>query len=217
MTEIQKEQIAIFSLFLWADGRKSSKEHGKLEKICNEMGIKKKEWEEIAADCQNALYLDESDDNSAQIRQLIKTMDSGKDPFNPSETTYFSYSDYGNIKNDKKEQLITLWNLLNLAYSDEEYSLPEKKIVSFLCDLWEVDQSLFNEISDCAETLISLYNQKAWCEANITDGAVRGKKDSGAAVGMADKYDFYKHAKEIEQDIQRVIESVKLTIDEMDD
>lgn len=247
MTGIQKEQIAIFCLFLWADGRKSAQEHEKLEKICKEMGVKKAEWEEIAVNCQNALYLDESNDNSAQIRQLIKTMNSGKNPFDPSDTPYLSYLGYGNLKDDKKEQLITLWNLLNLAYSDEEYSVPEKKIVHFLCDLWGVDKSLFNEISDCVETLVSLYNQKAWCEANITDGAVWGKRNPITGISkidsvtgevktgeeekkddkeeprlvmritMADKHDFYKHAEEINRDIQRVIESVKLTINEMND
>lgn len=258
MTGIQKEQLIIFSLFLMADGEKTSEEEEKFGSVCKEMGIGKKDRKEIERCCQEALYLDESDDNSAQIRQLIKALDSGKNPFSSSDSPLLSSYKLDDLKRDKKEQLITLWNLLNFAYSDKDYSAPERKIINFLCELWDVDKSAFNELNDSAETLFSLYSQKAWIDANRTD-AVYGNSNGflsshsagefakgsekvstisadGAKVSDTEDAQAGKKAdaptynkaryvtsrneifpireEETEKDIHRVIESIKIVIEE---
>jgi hypothetical protein len=67
---------------------------------------------------------------------------------------------------DLSEKTHTVWLLVNFAYAEKECTDAEEKIIRMLIRLWQLSPSIFLEMSDTAETLIVLDEQKAWFENN---------------------------------------------------
>lgn len=91
-----------------------------------------------------------------------------------------------------------IWNLVNLGYADSIYSDKEKKIVKYLVDKWSVSAEVLQEFVDTADTILALSKQKEWIAATYGKGAIRDKKE-----------------KEVNAQINEILEDVKLTIEEI--
>lgn len=91
-----------------------------------------------------------------------------------------------------------IWNLVNLGYADSRYSDEEKKIVKYLVDKWSVSAEVLQEFVDTADTILALSKQKEWIAATYGKDAIRDKKE-----------------KEVNAQINEMLEYVKLTIKEI--
>ncbi len=91
-----------------------------------------------------------------------------------------------------------IWNLVCLGYADSGYSQEEKKIVEYLIDKWSVKPEVYQEFIDIADTMLALTKQKRWLDNNFSVGAEKDKKE-----------------KEIDIEMKRLLDDVKLTIDEI--
>lgn len=62
-----------------------------------------------------------------------------------------------------------LWGLVNLSFSDSEYSINEKKFIKCFTDFSpELNNAEICEIIDCGRTLLSLENQKEFVNADFS-------------------------------------------------
>lgn len=136
-------KLKIYYLFMLADGRCSAEENDKFDSICRAMKVDDKNKQEVIDYC-NKVMMVFSDDNSTIITVEISKLLSSGNPFS------------------KSEEAEILWNLINLAYSDGEYSEPEKIVVAFLVNCWAIDATTFSDFIDTAETMLALEKEKQW-------------------------------------------------------
>ena len=197
MCSKQEQQLKIFYLFLVADGRRTDEEIGKMNMIYEKMKIDKEDREKIEKFCDDALYSDESSDNSAHIIQIIKSILGNNLDHQGIGGIPFAFRLGTDLNHDKSAQVSTVWNLINLGYSDKDYSTSENKIVKFLSDFWDVDETVICEFKDSAETLVSLYKQEEWIKST------KKKKET------IDKY-----MQTYENDIKRISDNIEITIKE---
>ena len=195
MYGVKEEQLKIFNLFLMADGKITTQEKAKLDAIYNAMKIEKEDREQIEAYCTDALYADGANDNSSQIIQIIKALLGEKE----SNTYLFMSFFREKLNYNKSEQINTIWNLINLGYSDNDYSAPEKKIVKFLCTFWSIDKKVIKELEDSAETLVALYSQKEWI------------KTTNKSYDEINRF-----IENIENDINQISKNIVLTMEEIE-
>lgn len=137
-------KLKFYYLFMLADGRCSAGENDKFDKICQTMKADDKDKQEVIDYCNKAISVF-SDDNSAMVTAEISNL----------------LSAYGSFleKSDKAE---VIWNLINLAYADGEYSEPEKRVVTFLLNCWKIDSVVFADFIDTVQTILALENEKQW-------------------------------------------------------
>lgn len=197
MCSKQEQQLKIFYLFLVADGSRTDEEIGKMNMIYEKMKIDKEDREKIEKFCDDALYSDDSSDNSAQIIQIIKSILGNNLDHQGIGGSPFAFRLGTDLNHDKSAQVSTIWNLINLGYSDKDYSKSENKIVKFLSDFWGVDETIICEFKDSSETLVSLYKQEEWIKST------KKKKET------IDKY-----MQTYENDIKRISDNIEITIKE---
>lgn len=186
MDKVKEEQLKIFNLFLMADGRIAAGEKEKLNAIYDAMKVEQREREKIEKDCEEVLYealhVDGTDDNAEHIIRIIKKP--------------YSFFHIG-LDEKRSEQVNTIWNLINLGYSDNNYSVPEKKIVDALSEFWLIDKKVVEELEDSAETLVTLYSQREWIKTTNKS------------------YDeIHRFIENIENDINQVSRNIELAIKE---
>lgn len=99
---------------------------------------------------------------------------------------------------DKSVLARIIWNLINLGYADAVYSDAEKKIVKHLVDKWSVDKEVLQEFIDTADTMLALTKKKDWISTTFNKGAESDKRE-----------------KETDGELKKLLEDVKLTIQEL--
>ena len=57
---------------------------------------------------------------------------------------------------------LLLWDLLTLAYSDEQYDEPERKLIKYIMRKTNVDKAVFLEMESSILTLIDIENELTW-------------------------------------------------------
>lgn len=102
------------------------------------------------------------------------------------------------VKKDESNLARIIWNLINLGYADSDYSEEEKKIVNYLITRWSVKEEVYQEFIDTAETLLALEQHKEWIVQTVPRGCVRDNKE-----------------KDVDSEMQMLLNDVKLTIDEL--
>lgn len=147
-----RQAVTLFYLFEMADGKITSDEKNKLNSICKKMEISADERKAIKAEITNIIDFESDSDNSDRVIQAIQT-------FLDEKSLVFLF---GSLDKNKEKQVITLWNLINLGYSDKDFSEPEKKVVRYLIERWDVSNVIIQELKDSADTLGLLYEQKEW-------------------------------------------------------
>lgn len=137
-------KLKFYYLFMLADGRCSAGENDKFDKICQTMKADDKDKQEVIDYCNKTISVF-SDDNSAMVTAEISNL----------------LSAYGSFL-EKSDEAEVIWNLINLAYADGEYSEPEKRVVTFLKNCWKIDDATFSDFIDTAETMLALETEKQW-------------------------------------------------------
>ena len=120
--------------------------------ICESMDTEETATKEIISFCQEVVHSTGSDNSSKVIHEITKLLDD-------QGSGFFLF---GSINRDKKTQAKVIWTLINLGYSDDRYSEPEQKVISFLVDYWKMDNTVLSDMTDTAETILALTKQKEW-------------------------------------------------------
>ncbi len=188
--EGDKSVFVLFDLFLYADGKKTDEEEDLLEQLGAKMKVTEEEKERMERFSLDAMkkevdsvdeFLEEPDDDRSQL--VIRAMKP------------FIQGKFG----DKCQQARIIWNLMNLGYADDDYSQADRNVVEFLCETWDMNNTVMIELKDSMETLGSLYEQKELLE-NLPQSSKETSDD----------------LKAIENCIARVQESVELTFTALD-
>lgn len=143
----QKTQLKIYAMFMLADGESSNEEKEQLNSIYTGMNVDIATRREVLSFCKE-LPIFKGMDNSFLIIQQLSVLLSK------------SYNFTEQLNHNKIMQLETIWTLINLGYSDREFSEPEKKIIVYLAQKWGIKESILQEFIDTADTLLVLTNQK---------------------------------------------------------
>lgn len=147
---MNKEELRIYYLFMLVDGACSEGEIEKFDSICKAHNIDSTKKDTIKSECEKALEL--SEERSRVINEKIcENADELMDSYSLS-----------------KKRVI--WTLLNLGYSDEDFSAPEKEIVDMLAQKFKMDTVDFDEMIDSAETILSLIKEKEWLKTTDFSG-----------------------------------------------
>lgn len=144
-------KLIIIYLFMNSDGECSVGELNRFDEICNSLNITEEKKQNVIGYCER-LHL-KNEDNSYTVIQEIDTI--WKEEF--GENAYYS-------NRVKRSQAFVLWTLINLAYADNDYSDPEKKVISHLIDLWKIESKYVQEMNDTANTILALTNQIEWAK-----------------------------------------------------
>ncbi len=55
-----------------------------------------------------------------------------------------------------------IWNLLSIAYSDEEYNSTERRLLKYIVRKTNVDKAVFLEMESSIQTLMAIEKERAW-------------------------------------------------------
>lgn len=229
MDSTRETQLKLYYLFLNADGRISSEESDKFDSICDSIKIGGSDRQEIKGWGKNAegkstfdilnmakrllkcekeisfmqyengrieISMVEDDEANSAISNIFgnvlkgETIASGGLVRKP--VGYFE-------KMEMKEKAETIWTLISLAYSDDEYSEAEKTFIRLVSLIYKFDKKVMAEFIDTADTMQMLEDKKDWI-----------KKSGKAYDEITDKL------KAIDDEIKSLYRDVQITIDEID-
>lgn len=140
-------EIALYYLYMIADGELSSEEMTIFKSICQKLD-KMDKYQDIITYCKGL----------GQTSSFNKIVDED------IETEIEDYYDDEELSSSiSKGHLIEIiWNLISLGFCDKEYSQSEEKIVKYLCEAWEIDDSIYLELIECAKTLVRINKYRDW-------------------------------------------------------
>ena len=173
------EEAMLYYLYMMSDGEITYSEEKLFDKICCELELTTDDKINIASSCSKIAVDPESVKGFVRgdrFGELIEWM-----------------IDTGNASNVAR----IVWNLVNLGYADKQYSEKEKQIVSYLVERWKVNQEVYREMIDTAETILSLEEQKEWLLKTFSSSE-RDKRE-----------------KTIDVAIKKLFEDMKITIEEL--
>lgn len=198
-----RSQAKLYYLYMMADGDVSEHEIKLFESICKELYIETEEKNSIIKECHDIV-------NKEKLNCLkVLEMNAGEisiDDYSLLDLDINKYkSDVGygfflfEHENYVKEKTLIIWNLINLGYADGYYTIYEIEVVKFLLKYWNIKDSLYEEMIDVAETILSLVNHKKWVEETMPESIKR-------KVKLID----------IENNIKFVQDTIKTTISELE-
>lgn len=156
----KKKELMLYYLYMMSDGEVSKEEVKFFNQICKEFTIESEKKKAIISECKE-LGADEEG-----ILKVIMEKD--------LDTAWYA------------NKTRVLWNLIDLGYADKFYSDPEKEIVKHLVEKWEIDEVVYQEMVDTAETMLALTRQKEWMLANLEEGPERNKMKKRIESAMKD-------------------------------
>lgn len=179
----RRDQARLYYLYMSSDGEVSANEKKLFTSICKGLCVDTDDRNVIIKECKK--------ENLSCIEILKKNAE--------GEYSYGGFNlDLGRgVSNNDKA--VIMWNLINLGYADTYYTNEEREIVDFLRKYWKIDDSLYCEMIDVAETILSLEKQKKWVEEVMPESELKKEK-----------------LKKIKTNIKFVQETIKTTLSEID-
>lgn len=181
----RRGEAKLYYLFMMSDGEVSANEKDIFNTICKGLSIDADEKRKIIKEC-----------NEISNVKGIRCIDVLKKNVHESELYRFRDIDldkFGTQENRAK----TLWNLVNLGYSDSHFTLDEREVVNYIKEYWEIPESIYLEMIDVAETCLAIEKQKQWIES------------------LPDSDSKTERKKQVENDLSFVQESIKNTLSEI--
>lgn len=182
-----RAQAKLYYLYMMSDGEVSAGEKKIFTSVCKELSLDAADKKEVIKECESI----QKDEKLSCIEVLEKNVEEG----------YM----YGILDIDldgyasKKDKAAVLWNLINLGYSDTHFTFDEKEVVGFLCNHWEISETLYQEMIDVAETMLALVKHKKWIEDTLPDTESKQIK-----------------IRQIKKDLKFTHDNIKTTISELD-
>lgn len=180
MTENENAEAKLYYLYMRSDGNVTYNEEKIFNTICIGLHINNVEKKTVIKDCEKLLK------NQPHVFSVL---------LQENIDAQVERSLYG--KKDQQTLSRIIWNLINLGYSNLDYSVEEKQIVNYLVAKWSVNPEVYRELADIAETMLALMKQKEWIQRTFT-GNIRIKKEQKIDIAL-----------------RQLQESVELTIKEL--
>lgn len=146
----KKDKLKLFYSFIMADGDGADSEIEKIESIASAMEIHPHDIEAFLIK-YGRYYDDFLRDEDYWWRSMILCA-----------RALVLFEEHSGIINDKVQSARIIWTLVSLAYADEDYSTDEEIILTFCKAFLDIDDVLFSEMTDTAETMLMLEKKKDW-------------------------------------------------------
>lgn len=178
MKRYQEAQLKLYYFLMNADGVSSNEEKKLFSEICTKMNITDDDKKSIITACFNA-----STDSEGY--------------FNKDVLVESSKAFWKEIKYSINYQRETIWNLINIAYADENFCDAELEFIELLMENSNVEKHVFDSFIDCAETMLALNKKKSWLKTTALSYDEVTEKIS-----------------KIDQDIEQITKSISLMIND---
>lgn len=146
----KKDKLKLFYSFIMADGDGADSEIEKIESIASAMEIHPHDIEAFLIK-YGRYYDDFLRDEDYWWRSMILCA-----------RALVLFEEHSGIINDEVQSARIIWTLVSLAYADEDYSTDEEIILTFCKAFLDIDDVLFSEMTDTAETMLMLEKKKDW-------------------------------------------------------
>lgn len=146
----KKNKLKLFYSFIMADGDGADSEIEKIESIATAMEIHPHDIEAFLIK-YGRYYDDYLRDEDYWWRSMILCA-----------RALALLEEHSEIINDEVQSARIIWTLVSLAYADEDYSTDEEIILTFCKAFLDIDDVLFSEMTDTAETMLMLEKKKEW-------------------------------------------------------
>lgn len=146
----KKDKLKLFYSFIMADGDGADSEIEKIESIASAMEIHPHDIEAFLIK-YGRYYDDFLRDEDYWWRSMILCA-----------RALVLFEEHSGIINDEVQSARIIWTLVSLAYADEDYSTDEEIILTFCKTFLDIDDVLFSEMTDTAETMLMLEKKKEW-------------------------------------------------------
>lgn len=185
-----KGEAVLYYLYMMADGEVSYSEEKIFDEICRKLSLDTDEKNSVIEECKDFT------EKEKEIYKVILREEIDKRA-GQHEMGWMMPFGGGMLKNASDLARI-IWNLIKLGYADTVYSEEEKEIVNYLVDKWDISVEVYQEMIDIADTILALTKHKEWIGKAFSKGSVRDRKE-----------------KNIDIEIQKLIDDVELTINEI--
>ena len=212
---IDKKRLEICYLFMAADGEITANELNYFNEIGKCYSNFKDEKNDIIDYCESVLK--SGYEPFAAIKKIVKneTLNITREKTTFLENLNFFSGHFFSVAN--KENAGLLWLLINLGYVDGDYSESEHEIISFIAQQCKFSEDILIEFEDIASTLEILENYKHELENQTLPYSYVKKilffKIKKTRKGKS-KEEINKELEKIENDKQKVIESLFMLINE---
>lgn len=177
-----EKEAKLYYLYMMSDGKISKKEEIIFKSICENLNVGEDEKKLIIEECK------EYDKNSVDILDIIIAERIDEEV---GRGLFFG------LRNKSSLSRI-IWNLINLGYADSVYSNNEKKIVKHFVDKWNIENEIFQEFIDIADTMLALSKQKEWISSTLPRNNESEEKE-----------------RQIDEQIKQLLEDVEIIISEL--
>ena len=142
--------VKIIYYLMSADGVVSPEEEERFSLICKEVKFSDSDRIDCIKQCKSKLGEAIDDEDTADIitENTVKLLS--------KDENYYCYGD------DKVPPKLLLWDLLTVAYSDGEYSSPEKKLIKKIVRELEIDKSIYLEMDNTIKATYALNKEKEY-------------------------------------------------------
>ncbi len=176
-----KEEAMLYYLYMMSDGTVSYSEEKLFDEICKGLKLDEDEKKSAIENCKGVAK------NSQDALSVI---------FSEKIDEQIGYGWFA--PKDKATLARVIWNLVNLGYADTRYSDEEKKVVNHLIKKWKIDEEVYQEMIDTADTMLALTKQKEWTVSTFPKGSERDERE-----------------KRIDAEIKTLLSDIRITVFEM--
>ena len=177
----KEAEASLYYLYMSADGQKTYSEEKVFSKICDELSLDETQKEDVIRKCKELLAYSKDVKDIIEMEKIDENAKKG-----------------WILDRPKSELAGIIWNLINLGYSDQYFSQPEKEIVQELAKKWDISSQVYHEFIDISETMLSLTEQRNWAYSH--------------SVNM----ESYERAeRQCDEDMATLLNDVNLTIQEL--
>ena len=140
-------EVALYYLFMLSDNKLTDDEMKLFKNICFRLD-KMDSYEAIINYCDSLGR--ESSFTKLENERIAEQLES------------YYYSKEIDSKFSKGRLIEIIWNLIGLAKSDSDYSEYEEHMILYLCDSWNISESIYKELLDCSRTIDSIELYREW-------------------------------------------------------
>lgn len=182
-----KDQAKLYYLYMISDGEITDNEKRMFNLICKELYLDGVEKEAVIKECKEIVSKEEL--NCLEVIELNVRKGYMHGVIGIDMNKYDSMCEKATI----------IWNLINLGYADKDFSNNEEEVVEYLCEYWDINDLIYNEMRDVADTIGMLEKHKSFVEASMQESEIKKAK-----------------LKKIRDDIKYVQSTIKTTLAELD-
>lgn len=146
-----EDELKIYYLFTLIDGKSTEEENVKFRQLCYATEFGDYDHEKIIKECEEMLENCKSVDEYTILDKISEVVN-----WSDGFTGVFT----NNCRFSKKDRQRIIWNLISLAYTDNEFSEIERKAIDLWAEKFKIPDEVYQEMFDTAQTMLDLTNLK---------------------------------------------------------